>query len=320
MDKKKIISLVLIVGGALLILVIAGANLARKGGAGVASYSGSLSDSGMALPAGRSNRVAISMMAPEATSLDAGSKGVSGEAISENVQPEKKEIKNGNLNLRVDKIDDAMAEMKDVAKSNGGEIFSSSIFTNSKTNIKQGNVSVRVPVANFEKTFGELKKVAALVLQESTSGQDVTEAYADLQARLKNKEAEEISIAKILERTGTIEDVLKVTRELNRVRGEIEMLKGQIKMMNSQTDFSLIHVQMTEDPEVTVTSSWRPLQIAKDAVNSLLSDFQRFVGFAIVLVINVIPIILLYLLLLWVIYLIGRKIYLKIKARKEGIQ
>ena len=56
---------------------------------------------------------------------------------------------------------------------------------------KSGTITIKVPVANFEKAFAQLKKVASLVVRESTSGQDVTEQYVDLQARLKNKQEEE---------------------------------------------------------------------------------------------------------------------------------
>lgn len=227
---------------------------------------------------------------------------------------DKKIIKNGDLSLKVSSADDANQKIANIAKANGGEVVSSN-FYQTEQNVKSGTVTVKVSVANFEKAFAELKKVATLVVQESTSGQDVTEQYADLQAQLRNKQAEEQSFMKILERSGTIDEILKVTRELSRARGEIERLQGRIKFMDLQTDMSSISVSLTEDTNITFSDSWRPWQVVKETFNGLVKSVQGFVNFLIVLIIQVIPVLVLYLLIFYIIYRVGKKIYLKIKNR-----
>ena len=105
----------------------------------------------------------------------------SGNSQSETVlaETDKKVIKNGNLTLKVDDVDDAVVKIDKIAKDNGGDLFSSNFSKNSQ-DLKGGTLSIKVPVANFEKTFTEAKKVAAAVLRESTSGQDVTELSESL--------------------------------------------------------------------------------------------------------------------------------------------
>ena len=228
--------------------------------------------------------------------------------------PDKKVIKNGNLTLKVDNADKSAEKISQIAKDNGGEVFSSNFYETPK-NIKSGSITVKVPVANFEKTFAELKKVATLVVQESTSGQDVTEEYADLQSQLKNKQAEEAQFVQILGQAQKIQDILDVTRELSRVRGEIEMLQGRIKFLNSQTDMASIFISLSEDTNIAVIDSWRPWQVVKGSVNVLIKKAQGFVDFVIVLVITAIPLIFLYALLFYALYRIGRKIYFKVKER-----
>jgi len=230
---------------------------------------------------------------------------------------DQKVIKNGNLTLRVGSVDRAAEEISDIAKNNNGQIFSSNIYQ-SKADVKSGSVTLKVPVNNFEKTISEVKKIATLVVREFTSGQDVTEEYQDLQGQLKNKQAEEQSFTRILNQAQKIDDILAVTRELSRVRGEIESLEGRIKFLNSQTDMATISANITEDQNVTMVDSWRPFHIAKEAVNSLIRMAQGFIGFLIVFVITVIPVAFLYLLTIFVIYLIGKKIYRKIRKNKEN--
>ena len=240
-------------------------------------------------------------------------KSVASEAA---VQIDKKIIKSGSLTLKVSSVDKAAADITSIAQGNGGDAFSTNFYQRSD-NVKSGTITVKVPVAKFENTFSEIKKVASLVERESTSGQDVTEQYTDLQSQLKNKQAEEQAFAKILERSGSIDDVLKVTRELARVRGEIEVLQGRIKFMDSQTDMSTITASVSEDTQITITDKWRPLQIIKDSVSSLMRSLQKYVNFVIVLIIQVIPLLILYFILLWFIYIIGRKIYRKFRKKKD---
>jgi predicted nuclease with TOPRIM domain len=169
-------------------------------------------------------------------------------------------------------------------------------------------------VENFEKTIAEIKKIATQVLTESTSGTDVTEQYVDLQAQLKNKRAEEAAFVKILDKSGTIEDTLKVTKELSRVRGEIERLEGRVKLLESQADMSTISINLSEDVEIApIGNDWRPWQVIKNSVKELMQNMQDIVDGLIRFIIVVIPSFVPFLLFLWVVYWVGKKIYLKVK-------
>ncbi|MFA5962029.1 MAG: DUF4349 domain-containing protein [Parcubacteria group bacterium] len=237
---------------------------------------------------------------------------------SENSQSltDKKVVKNGNLTLKVDKVDAAVSAIEKIAEGNGGSLFSSNFYQNDKS-LKSGTLSIKVPVANFEKAFGELKTVASAVVRESTNGQDVTERYQDLEGRIKNKQVEEAAYQKILDQAQKISDVIEVTQALSRVRGEIESFQGQLRYLASQTDMSTITITLSEDSGIAVSDSWRPLQVAKDAIRSLVIKVQNFVDFLIVFVITFLPTLILYLLLFWIVYRIGRFIFVKLFEKKE---
>ena len=155
-----------------------------------------------------------------------------------------------------------------------------------------------------------------MVLNESSSASDVTAQFADLEARIKNKYAEEEAFTKILNTTsGKVSDVLEVTRELARVRGEIEQLETQRKYMESQTDMASIAVSLSEDARVgATTNTWRPWQTVKAAVNALIAQCRSFVDGAIYFVVSVVPIFLLYLLGVYVLYRIGLGLYRKVRG------
>lgn len=239
---------------------------------------------------------------------------------SQNIaETEKKIIKNGNLTLKVDSTDEAAQKITEIAKNNKGEVSSSS-FYQSANNVKSGSMNVKIPVADFDKAFAEIKKVASLVARESTSGQDVTEQYIDLQAQLKNRQAEEQSFVKILDQAQKIQDVLDVTAQLARVRGNIEQLQGRIKYLESQTDMSTISINLSEDSNITVIDSWRPWQVVKDSLNSLVKGLQGFVDLLIRFFVVMLPFLIIWAVIIWVVYKIGQKIYFRIKDRNNPSQ
>lgn len=231
-------------------------------------------------------------------------------------EADKKIIKNGSLNLKVDNTDKASASISKIAKDNGGEVASSN-FRQSGASVKSGYITVKVPVANFEKAFSDLKKVASLVINESTSGTDVTEQYVDLQAQLKNKQTEEEAFTRIMAQAQEISDILAVQTQLSRVRGEIERLQGRIKYLESQTDMSTITINLSEDANISMVDKWRPWQVVKTSASVLVKNVQNFADFVIRLIILVLPVFLLYALLVWVIYGIGKKAYIKFRKKDQ---
>lgn len=228
-------------------------------------------------------------------------------------QAERKVVKNGDLSLKIDNADEAQKKIREIAKNNGGEIFASNFYQNGN-HIKSGTITVKVPVTSFEKTLSEIKGVASLVLRESTSGQDVTEEYTDLQAQLRNAIVEEQTFTRILDQAQKIDDVLAVTRELSRVRGTIEQLQGRMKYLDSQTDMSTISIALTENQNITIADSWRPVQVVKESINALVRGLQGFVDFVIRFFITMLPFLLIWGAILWFLYRIGKKVYLRMKA------
>jgi len=242
-----------------------------------------------------------------------GNDGIDNFDMDSSVMPEKKVIKNGNLELKIDITEEAAEEITKIAKNKNGEVFSTNFYERVKGQ-KSGTITIKVPVDKFEETMAELKLVANQVLSESTTGQDVTEQYSDLQAQLKNKRAEEQSFVKILDQASEIDDVLAITKQISRVRGEIERLEGQIKFMDSQTEMSVIVISLSEDVEITPTqNNWRPWEVTKKAFSDLLNNIQDFFDSIIRFIIVGIPSMIPFLLFVWLTYWIIKKIIEKVQ-------
>jgi PKD repeat protein len=98
----------------------------------------------------------------------------------------------------------------------------------------------------YDPALADLRTLAKSITSESTSSQDVTEEYIDLDSRVKNLEATEAQLLKVMEAATKTEDILSIQRELTTVRGDIEQAKGRMLYLERTTSTSLINIKLEE--------------------------------------------------------------------------
>ena len=129
-----------------------------------------------------------------------------------------------------------------IAGSHGGFVASSGT---SEGKLRSGSLLLRVPARDFESALGEIRRLGR-VRSQSLSGEDVTGRIVDLQARLRNWEAQEAVLLRLMAKARTIEDSIVVQRQLQEVQLQIEQIKGQLGALEDQTEFSTISVSLSE--------------------------------------------------------------------------
>jgi hypothetical protein len=105
-----------------------------------------------------------------------------------------------------------------------------------------------VPVAHFDDFLASVNGIGEL-RRSTTDSSDVTDAYYDLQAHLKNDETREEGLRKLyLERSkaesSKLEDLLTIDRALSDVRGKIDAEKGQLQRWDKETALSTATITM----------------------------------------------------------------------------
>lgn len=222
-------------------------------------------------------------------------------------EAEQRIIKTGSLSLVVDNVSESAAQITNLATGQGGFVQNSSV-SERDDGTHFGDISVRVPSAQFETAMAEIKKLANVVENESVSGQDVTEQYTDLEARLRNALAQEATYLRILDQAESVEDILSVQRELSNIRYQIESIQGQMQYLENKTDYSTISVHLSEEPSITIPSKeFRPWTSVKEAGRALVGVAQNLVIAAIWVVIIGGGVLLPLALLIWIIVKIVRR-------------
>jgi len=171
---------------------------------------------------------------------------------------ERKIIRNAELTVEVDSPAEAMRRVASVAERRGGFVVTSETrqqtAADSVTPYKVVTVQVRVPAAQFDAAVGEIRGGGGRVVGERITGQDVTEEYIDLEARLRTQRALEAQFLEIMKGARAVADALQVQRELANVRTEIERLEGRRRFLENQTSLSTIEVTL-QPPAPLVNAS-----------------------------------------------------------------
>ena len=167
---------------------------------------------------------------------------------------ERKIIRNANLTVEVTSPADNQRMITSIAESHQGFVVTSEA-TQRTTEDKAKpevtiNLVVRVPAAQFNQVMEEIRATAIRVIQEKITGQDVTEEFIDLEARIKNQKALEGQFLEIMKRAGKVEDALEVQRQLADVRTEIEKLEGRKRFLENQASLSTINITLQSPTQI----------------------------------------------------------------------
>lgn len=204
-----------------------------------------------------------------------------------------------NANMRI-AVEDPIAAMESVIRmiegTDGFVVYSNvSQYNTSRGQYPTVNLTVRVPAGQLDSMMDAIKNLTpdpkVDVLSENVSGQDVTSEYTDLNSRLRNLEAAEAQLVKLMEDARDPEDVLAIFEKLTYYRGEIEVVKGRMKYLRESTDLSSISLEIVakESLQPIEIAGWEPKGTVKKAVEALIETGQFLVDGAIWLGIYCLP-------------------------------
>ncbi len=189
-------------------------------------------------------------------------------------------VRTADLGVVIKEFDQAHASLDEILKRHHGYIGE----LNANTPVGSARSltgTLRVPSNQLDGTLADLKALGR-VSNESQSGEEVTQQYVDLQARLANAKHTEQRLTDILrERTGKLSDVLAVEMQISRVRGEIEQMEAQRKTMKNQVEFATLTVTLTEEYKaelkaVPPSTSTQFRNAAVDGYRSLVDGIITF--------------------------------------------
>jgi Domain of unknown function (DUF4349) len=149
----------------------------------------------------------------------------------------------GKVSLFVGSVDNAVASLTAIAHRQSGDVFSLQVDNASAAANASGEMDIRVPAQRFDETMSAIGQTGK-IRERSVSAQDLTGNITDSSARLRNLRRTEADIRKIMDRSGTVGQVLDAENQLSQVREQIETLESDLKTMHAQVVYSTISVTL----------------------------------------------------------------------------
>ncbi len=232
-------------------------------------------------------------------------------------------IYTGDISLVVRDTQEAIEAITSVADVQEGFVANSNVYQSGE--VLRGNITIRVPAQHYQTTLTQLRELAIRVERESSSTQDVTEEFTDLQARKTNLEFTEDALQKLLEerqRVGSTSDILEVHRELTAIRGQIEQIEGRMRYLANQSALSTISIELIPDVlyQPISVAGWEPQGVAKEAVQALVVALQGLVNVLIWVIIFVLPLLIILLLPVVIVGLLIAWWWRRRKTRKKVVE
>ena len=228
-------------------------------------------------------------------------------------------IKSGEIKLLVESTDNAIDRATQIVGDAGGYIVSSRVWYQpyyDGKNYKYATITIGVPVQQFERTLSRLRGLAVQVLDETASGEDVTDQFVDLQSQLTNLEATRDRIKSFLDQSKTVDEALRINQELSNIEAQIEQIKGQMNYLQDRSSYSTITVNFEPVlPEILPTPTptpqpnvWEPGKTFDQSKETVTRAYQGIVDLLIWFFVVVVPIIAPPIFLLWLLWkLLTRK-------------
>ena len=200
---------------------------------------------------------------------------------------DRKIIRNADLSLEVNSTLESQQKVTAIAESLGGFVVTSESKQRENADPSQKSVDiklvVRIPSNQFNSALSQIEKLATNLTQRNVTGQDVTEEFIDLEARIKTQKALELQFLEIMKQANKVADALEVHRQVAEVRTEIEQLEGRKRFLENQSSLSTIAVNMSTPRPIVVSASGfghtvrEAISDSLDLATGIVLFFVRFV-------------------------------------------
>ena len=146
-----------------------------------------------------------------------------------------------NLSIYVGDIDASVEKIGAVARSEGGDVFSLDLAPGT------GTIEIRVPSQRFDAAMSALGRIGTM-RGRSTAAEDLGGDITDSSAKLLNLRRTEADFLRIMDRAGSVAEILNVENQLSGVREQIETLEADLKTMRRRVTYATITTQLEAEP------------------------------------------------------------------------
>ena len=190
--------------------------------------------------AGQANAAAPAAPAPRAAAHgNAGGQG--GTGTTARLAPASSIIYTAQLTVRARDVGPAAAQAAQIAEGAGGYVSSETAKVNpDHPSDATASVQLKIPVAAYPATLGELGHRLGTQLALQQQAQDVTQQVADVNSQVASDQAAIAQLRALLSHAGSVGDLLGVQNQINQEESNLESMQAQQRALSHETSYATV--------------------------------------------------------------------------------
>jgi len=215
--------------------------LAACSGSSASSAASSAAAAGTGVRAAPGAALAAPVPSAAAGSIAGKSAGSSGVGTTVRLAPASDIIYTAQLTVRAASVSTAVGKAAQITEAVGGYVSNE---TNSADpdhpSETTATVQLKIPVASYPVTLGQLTTGLGTQLSLQEQAQDVTEQVADVNSQVTSYEAAIAQLRALLSHAGSVGDLLSVQNQINDEESSLEELEAQQRALSHETTYATV--------------------------------------------------------------------------------
>jgi hypothetical protein len=171
----------------------------------------------------------------------ASSAGVQGTGTTARLAPASSIIYTAQLTVRAADVSSAAAQAARIAGSAGGYVSGETMSADPDHPSKAtASVELKIPVASYQATLGQLARGLGTQLALQQQAQDVTQRVADVNSQVTSAQAAIAQLRSLLAHAGSVGDLLSVQNQINSEESSLESMQAQQRALGHETSYATV--------------------------------------------------------------------------------
>ena len=150
-------------------------------------------------------------------------------------------IYTAQLTVRAGDVSSAAAQAAQIAEGAGGYVSSETAKVDpDHPSEATASVQLKIPVAAYPATLGQLGHRLGTQLALQQQAQDVTQQVADVNSQVTSAQAAIAQLRALLSHAGSVGDLLSVQNQINQEESSLESLQAQQRALSHETSYATV--------------------------------------------------------------------------------
>ena len=181
-----------------------------------------------------------------------------------------------NMDLETTEFDKAAEDVAAAVERFGG-YFANRSQNGRNSGYRYADYAVKVPKDAFNDFLNCIGETCA-VTYTSTTAEDITDSYYDVDSRLKTAQTKLERLQELLAKADNMSDIITIESAISDTEWEIENLTGTLRTYDHQVDYATVYMSLREVYKLSDTDS-APMTLGKRIGSSFVRGLKSIGNF-----------------------------------------